>query len=327
MHRYVFKRLILMIPMIIGISFILFIIMHLAPGDPASIKYGLNPEVSGSARDAFSKMYDLDKPILQQYLLWSKRMVTLDFGTSFIDDRPVIDKIFERLPATLLLQFVSIFFIFLFAVPIGVISAIKHNSLFDKGATIFVFVGYAMPTFWFALLLILFFGVKLSMFPISGMSPWYVEYLNNFEKLKDLLWHLVLPVTATIFGSLAALSRYARSSVLEVAKERYVLTARARGIPERRIAVNYILRNALLPIITIFGMTIPALISGSFIFETIFSWPGMGRLGYEAIMNYDYPMVMGVGVIATFLTLLGIFISDILYAVCDPRIRVGNRNA
>ncbi|NQT32787.1 MAG: ABC transporter permease [Candidatus Omnitrophica bacterium] len=322
MKNYIIKRLLLVIPMLLGISLILFLVMHLAPGDPASIKYGLNPEVSGSARAVFREMYDLDKPVMTQYALWLKRIVTFDFGRSMVDDQSVILKIGSRLPATILLQVVSLFVIFSIAVPIGIISAIRRNSLFDKVCTILVFVGYAMPTFWLALLLILFFGVKLQWLPVSGMSPWYTDYLDFFGKSKDLLWHLVLPVTATAFGGLASLSRYSRSSMIEVMRENYVLTARAKGLTERRVVLVHILRNALLPIVTIMGLTLPALISGSFIFETIFAWPGMGRLGYESIMNYDYPVVMGVGVIASFLTLLGIFISDILYAVVDPRIRL-----
>jgi peptide/nickel transport system permease protein len=325
MKRYIIKRLLLIIPMLIGISFIMFIIMHLAPGDPASIRYGLNPEVSESARANFSKMYDLDKPILVQYGLWMKRFVTFDFGRSLIDDMPVMAKILSRLPATLLLQITSLIIIFCVAIPLGILSAVKRNSLFDRVTTIFVFVGYAMPTFWLALLLVMFFGFKLQWFPVSGMSPWYANYLDTFERVKDLAWHLVLPVAATVFGSLAALSRYSRSSMIEVLGENYILTARAKGLPERRVVLVHALKNALLPIVTILGMTLPVLISGSFIFETIFSWPGMGRLGYEAIMSYDYPVVMGVGVIATLLTLLGIFLSDILYAVVDPRIRFGEK--
>lgn len=311
--------------MLIGISLLMFVIMHLAPGDPASMRYGLNPEVTESARADFKAMYDLDKPVLTQYLLWIKRFFSLDFGRSLIDDRPVIQKVASRLPATLLLQATSLAVIFLIALPIGIISAVRRNSLFDKVSTVLVFIGYAMPTFWLALLLILIFGYRLQWFPVSGMSPWYTAYLGDLARFKDLIWHLVLPVTATAFGGLAALSRYSRSSMIEVMGEKYILTARAKGLTEKRVIFVHALKNALLPIVTIMGLTLPALISGSFIFETIFAWPGMGRLGYEAIMGYDYPVVMGVGVVATLLTLLGILLSDIMYAVVDPRIRLGSR--
>jgi len=307
--------------MLIGISLMLFVIMNIAPGDPASIRYGLNPEVSMGARANFSKIYDLDKPVLEQYASWMKRFITLDFGKSFIDDQPVIKKIGARLPATLLLQITSLFIIFCISLPIGIISAVRRGKLFDRAMTVFVFIGYAMPTFWLGLLLIVFFGFKLGWFPVSGMSPWYTTYLSSFASVKDLAWHMVLPVVTTALGSLAALSRYSRSSMIDALGQNYILTARAKGLTENRIVFVHALRNALLPVVTILGHSLPVLISGSFIIETIFAWPGMGRLGYEAIMNYDYPVVMGVGVIATFLTLLGILLSDIIYALVDPRIR------
>ena len=310
-----------MIPMLIGISILTLLIMHLAPGDPTSIRYGLNPEVSGSARAHLKEIYDLDKPLMVQYARWLKRILTLDFGRSFIDNRPVIEKIKERLPATLLLQISALLMIFTIALPVGVVSAVKQNSLFDKITTFLVFIGFAMPTFWLALLLMWFFGFQLEWFPISGMKPWYVLFLSGGERILDLLWHLVLPVATLAFTGLAGISRYARSSMLEVIRQDYIRTARAKGLPENKIVYRHALKNALLPILTILGLTLPSLISGSFIFETIFAWPGMGRLGYTAIMQYDYPTVMGVGLIATFLTLVGILISDVLYAVVDPRIR------
>ncbi|MDD4956552.1 MAG: ABC transporter permease [Candidatus Omnitrophica bacterium] len=326
MGKYLLKRCLMIVPMLLGISFILFIVMHVAPGDPASIRYGLNPEISGEARDDFNRMFDLDKPVLEQYVLWMKRFVLFDFGGSLIDGRPVKEKIAERIPATLLLQFTSLVIIFLIAVPVGVISAVRKGGGFDRTATLLMFIGYAMPTFWLALILILFFGVDLRWFPISGMTPWYAEYLGGAARLRDLVWHMVLPVTATAFGSLASLSRYTRASVIEVMREPYILAARAKGLSENRVIFVHALRNALLPVITVMGLTLPALVSGSFIFESIFAWPGMGRLGYEAIMNYDYPVIMGVGVLSTFLTLVGIFLADILYAVADPRIRFGRRD-
>lgn len=325
MRRYILKRIVLIIPMLIGISVILFVVMHLAPGDPSSLRYGMNPEVSQTARENFNTLYGLDKPVMTQYFMWLKRFLLFDFGNSFMDDRPVISKILSKLPATLLLQISSLIVIFLVALPIGIVSAVRRGGFFDRFMTVFVFIGYAMPTFWLALLLILLFGFKLGWFPVSGMSPWYVAYLDGAGRVKDLLWHLVLPLFTTAFTGLAALSRYSRSSMLEVMREQYILTARAKGLPESRVIMVHALRNALLPVITILGLTLPGLISGSFIFETIFAWPGMGRLGYEAIMSYDYPLVMGVAVISTFLTLLGILLSDIAYAVVDPRIRYGGR--
>lgn len=321
MFNYIARRLFFIIPMMFGISLLTLVIMHFAPGDPASIRYGLNPEVSGTARARLVEIYGLNKPLLLQYFNWLKRMATLDFGRSFIDDRPVIAKIAERLPATILLNICAMSIIFSIAIPVGVACAMKQDSLYDRAMTAFVFIGYATPTFWFALILMLVFGFWLGWLPVSGMSPWYTEYFSGGQKFVDLLRHLALPVAATAFGGLAGISRYVRSSMLEVVRQDYIRTARAKGLPEKRIIWRHAFKNALLPIVTILGFSIPGLVSGSFIMETIFAWPGMGRLTYEAIMNYDYPTVMGGAVISIFLTLAGILVSDILYAVVDPRIR------
>jgi peptide/nickel transport system permease protein len=321
MLSYIVRRLMLIIPMLLGISLLTLAIMHLSPGDPTSMKYGLNPEVAGSARAQFKELYGLDKPLLVQYARWIKRIAVLDFGNSFIDDRPVIKKIGERLPATLLLNILSVFVIYLIAVPIGVSSAVKVNSPYDRTMSLVLFVLYSVPIFWFALVLIKFFGFDLGWLPISGMRPWYVEYYAPLEAAKDLMWRLVLPVITLSLVGLAGISRYMRSGMLETLHQDYIRTARAKGLKESKVLYRHALKNALLPIITIASMILPALIGGSFIIETIFAWPGMGRLGYEAIMNYDYPTVMGVGIIATFLTLIGLVLADVLYAVADPRIR------
>ena len=322
MLSYIIRRSFLIIPMLIGISLITLVIMHLS-GDPASIKYGLNPEIAESAKSQFREFYNLDKPVIVQFFMWLKKIVRFDFGNSLIDGRPVIEKIGERLPATLLLGGISMLVIYLLAIPIGVSSAVKVNSPYDRIMTVVLFAGYATPGFWFALLLIMFFGVHLEWLPISGMRPWYVEYYPFFDSLKDLVRRLILPVAATSLVSLAGISRYMRSGMLEVLRQDYIRTARAKGIKESRVIYKHALKNALLPIITIASMIIPSLIGGSFIIETIFGWPGMGRLGFEAIMNYDLYTVMGIGVISALLTLLGLVLADIMYAIVDPRIRYG----
>ena len=325
MLNYIMRRVGAMIPMLVFISIITFIIIQLPPGDFfTTLQVEVAETGGGQGKEVIKqlqKIYGLDKPMHTQFFMWLKRIVILDFGNSFIDDRPVIEKIGERLPATLLLGAVSMLVIYLLSIPIGVSSAVKSNSPYDRMMTVAVITGYATPTFWFALLLIMFFGVHLGWFPISGMRPWYAEYYTFAGSFRDLVWHLVLPVAATSLVSLAGISRYMRSSMLEALRQDYIRTARAKGLKESRVVYRHAFKNALLPIVTIASMIIPSLIGGSFIIETIFAWPGMGRLGYEAIMNYDYPMVMGVGVIATFLTLLGLLLADIMYALVDPRIR------
>ena len=309
-----------MIPLLLGITLITFMVIQLSPGGPADMLTGLSPKVGAEAKARLRHLYGLDKPIHIQYWLWLKRVVRFDFGESFKDGRRVIAKILERLPATLLLNILSLLLIFFIALPIGIVSAVRQDSFFDKGMTLFVFLGFSVPTFWLALLLMLLFGVILGWLPISGMHSVNFLYFSLWGKLWDLIQHLILPVFISAFGGLAYLSRYSRASMLEVLRQDYIRTARAKGVPEGKVIYRHALRNALIPIVTLLGLSLPGLIGGGFIFETIFAWPGMGRLGYQAIMSRDYPVIMGVGIIAAFLTLLGNLIADITYAFVDPRI-------
>lgn len=321
MLQYIVRRLLFMIPLLLGITIITFVIVHLSPGGPADMLTGLSPKVSAEAKARLHSLYGLDKPFHVQYWLWLSRLVRFDFGRSFKDGRLVIIKILERLPATLLLNVLSLLLIFFIALPIGIISAVRQDSFFDKGMTVFVFLGFSVPAFWLALLLMVLFGVVLGWLPISGMHSVNFPYFSFWGKLWDIIKHLILPVFVSAFGGLAYLSRYSRTSMLEVLRQDYIRTARAKGLSEKKVIYRHALRNALIPIVTLLGLSLPALIGGGFIFETIFAWPGMGRLGYQAIMARDYPVIMGVGVIAALLTLLGNLIADITYAFIDPRIR------
>ncbi|MBA7503899.1 Dipeptide transport system permease protein DppB [subsurface metagenome] len=321
MLEYIVRRLLFIIPLLLGITIITFVIVHLSPGGPADMLTGLSPKVSAEAKARLHSLYGLDKPLHVQYWLWLSRLVRFDFGRSFKDGRLVIIKILERLPATLLLNVLSLLLIFFIALPIGVISAVRQDSFFDKGMTVFVFLGFSVPAFWLALLLMVLFGVVLGWLPISGMHSVNFPYFSFWGKLWDIIKHLILPVFVSAFGGLAYLSRYSRTSMLEVLRQDYIRTARAKGLSEKKVIYRHALRNALIPIVTLLGLSLPALIGGGFIFETIFAWPGMGRLGYQAIMARDYPVIMGVGVIAALLTLLGNLIADITYAFIDPRIR------
>lgn len=321
MIYYILKRLLNMIPLLIGITLITFLVMQLTPGKPSDRLTDLNVKISAEAKEQLIKLYGLDKPWYVQYGQWLKRIVRLDFGKSFRDDRPVIRKIAERLPWTILLNILTMGFIFIVASLIGIFSAVRQNTLFDKGMTVFVFVGFSTPSFWFGLLLMILFGLKLGWFPISGVYSLNFDELSFFGKIIDVAHHLVLPVVTLSLLGLASLSRYMRSSMLEVIRQQYIAAARARGLSERTVIFKHALRNALLPIITILGLSVPDIIGGSVIIETIFAYPGIGRLGYDAIMARDYPVVMGILTIVAFLTLFGNLLADIMYAWVDPRIR------
>ena len=322
MGLYILKRLALMIPVLLGITIISFGVMKLAPGDPVSVVTDMNPNMNKEAIERIRAYYGLDKPWYVQYGKWLKNMLMLDFGRSFApDSRPVIDKIMERIPVTLLINVLSMILILATAIPLGVMSAVKQNSLFDKGTTVFVFVGFAIPTFWLALLLMILLGVRLEWLPISGLRSLDFAQLSLPGKVWDVARHLVLPVFVSSFGGLAGMSRYMRSNMLEVIRQDYITTARAKGLDERTVIFKHALRNALLPVITLLGLSVPGLIGGSVIFETIFAIPGMGQLFYQAVMSRDYPTVMGILVIGAVLTLLGNLLADVMYSVADPRIR------
>ncbi len=319
---YILKRIGFMVPMLVGITIICFAVMHLAPGSPTDLQTQMNPRASAELKERLRAMYDLDKPLHVQYGLWVQRLLVMDLGKSFATDRrPVADKIMERLPITIILNILSMLLILAVAIPLGVLSAVHQDSWFDRAVSVFVFVGFAIPTFWLALLLMIFFGVDLGWLPISGIRSLNHEYLAPGAAFWDLVKHLILPVGISAFGGLAGLSRYMRANMLEVIRQDYIMTARAKGLSEFQVVYNHALRNALLPVITILGLSIPGLIGGSVIFETIFAIPGMGQLFYMSVMARDYPTIMGILFIGAILTLMGNLIADVAYAVADPRIR------
>jgi len=324
MIAYLTKRILLLIPLMLGITLITFAVVHLAPGEPVEMQTSMNPKVTAEARERLKKFYGLDKPLHVQYAVWVKKLAMLDFGRSFApDNRPVIDKIRERIPITLSLNIISLIIEFGLAIPIGILAAIRRDTLFDKGMTVFVFLGFAVPTFWLALLLMYLFGVQLGWLPVSGLHSLGSETFGPLRWLWDMFKHLLIPVSVAAFGSLAGLSRYMRSTMLDVIRQDYITTARAKGLPERAVIFRHALRNALLPVITLLGLSVPGLIGGSVIFETIFAIPGMGQLFYGGVMARDYPLVMGILVIGAGLTLIGNLLADLGYAFADPRIRHG----
>jgi len=321
MLSYMTKRLLLMVPLIFGITLITFTVIHLAPGNPVEVQTEMSLKVTAQAKENLKKLYGLDKPLHVQYLDWLSRFAKLDFGKSFVDGRTVIDKIVERIPITLSINILSMLIILIIAIPIGVLSATRQYSLFDKLSTVFVFIGFSTPTFWLALLLMILFGVNMGILPISGIQSIDVSDMGPFERVLDWIRHLILPVGISAFGGIAGLSRYSRSSMLEVIRQDYIKTARAKGLPESKVIFRHAFRNALMPIVTILGLSVPGLIGGGVIFETIFAIPGMGQLFYASTMARDYPTIMGILVIGAILTLFGNLIADVSYALVDPRVR------
>nr|WP_255461336.1 ABC transporter permease [Mariprofundus sp. NF] len=320
------KRLAGMIPLLFGITIISFGMMHLAPGEPVVVGQEFNPKVSAQDIERLRAYYGLDKPLYEQYLNWLNRLVVLDFGKSFsADGRDVIDKISERIPVTLWINILAMLLIIAIAIPIGIISAVKRDSWLDKCMTVFVFIGFAIPSFWLGLLLMIGLGVNMSWLPISGLHDYNWQQMGFWQQQIDLLSHLILPIFVSAIGGLAGMSRFMRSGMLEVIRSDYITTARAMGVPEQSIRYRLALKNAMLPIITLLGLSIPGLIGGSVIVEQLFSLPGMGLLFFEAVMSRDYPLVMGITVIGAVLTLLGNLIADISYAWADPRIRHGRQ--
>jgi len=324
MKAYLFKRLLGMIPLLLGITIISFAMMHLAPGEPAVTGQAFNPKVSSQDIEHLRAYYGLDKPLYEQYWNWLKRLAVLDFGESFSDDhRPVLDKVLERLPVTLWINGLAMLMILLIAIPVGVVSAVRQDSWLDRGLTIFVFLAFAMPSFWLGLLLMMSLGVNLNVLPISGIHDYSWQQMSFWQQQADFFKHLILPVLISSLGGLAGMSRFMRTGMLEVIRADYITTARAMGVPEGSIRYRLALKNAILPVITLLGLSIPGLIGGSVIVEYLFSLPGMGRLFYEAILARDYTVVMGITVMGAVLTLLGNFMADLSYAWADPRIRHG----
>jgi len=264
--------------------------------------------------------------LYEQYWRWLQRLAVLDFGQSFsADGRAVLDKISERIPVTLWINVLAMLLIIAIANPIGVASAVRRDSLFDKAMTLFVFIGFAIPSFWLGLLLMIGLGVNLNWLPISGLHDYSWQQMSFWQQQSDMLKHLILPVFVSAIGGLAGMSRFMRTGMLDVIRADYITTARAMGVPEGNIRYRLALKNAMLPIITLLGLSIPGLIGGSVIVEQLFSLPGMGLLFYESVLSRDYPLVMGIVVIGAVLTLLGNLVADLSYAWADPRIRHGGK--
>lgn len=316
MQRYLARRAVQLVPQLLILFILSFALVHLTPGTTGTVDL---QSVSQENVAAMRHQLGLDRPLYVQFGDWFWRLLRLDFGSSFIDGQPVRLKIAERLPATLLLTGSALLLSILIAIPFGILTSLHRNSLLDYLLTIFAFFGVSIPAFWAALLAIIIFGVKLHWFPIQGMRTVGQPVASP---TLDLLRHLALPAIVLGLEGTAAMTRFVRSSMSDVLTEDYVRTARAKGLRERAVLIQHALKNALLPLITLIGLRLPALVGGTVLLETVFAWPGIGRLGWEAVVRRDYPIVMGLVVCTGLLTILGNLLADIAYAVVDPRIKL-----
>lgn len=323
MFRFILRRTLGAIPLVLGISTLVFFVVHLAPGDPTTL-YG-NPDVDPDVIRLMQRNLGLDRPLPVQYGKWIGNFLTGDFGYSFAHKRPVADVIADSLPNTLLLSGVSLVIIFTVGIAVGVVSAVRQYSFADHAATLLSFFFYSMPSFWFALMLLLLFHYHLHWLPADHMTSidFRYETFSGWEKLVDRVRHLILPATALGLGALAGVARYTRASMLEVIRMDFVRTARAKGLPERDVILRHALRNGLLPVVTLVGLYLPFLFSGAVLVETIFGWPGMGRIIVTAIFQRDYPLIMANTFVAALIVVLGNLLADAAYSVVDPRIRRG----
>lgn len=319
------RRVLLLLIVFFGITLVSFTVIHLAPGSPVDMETTMNPLADQDARERLTKLYGLDQPLHVQYGRWVSSLVRLDFGSSLTGERgPVLDKILQRAPLTIGMNVAALLLTLFIAVPLGCIAAWHRGGWFDRATTIFVFVGFAMPGFWLALLLMLQFSIEWRLLPLSGITSMGFSSLSTWGKILDIAQHLALPIFIYTFGSLAGMSRFMRASMLEVLRQDYIRTARAKGLSARIVVFRHAIRNALLPVITLLGLSIPGLIGGSVIIESIFALPGLGQLFYSAVMARDYPMIMGNLVLGAILTLLGNLLADLCYGLADPRIRSGS---
>jgi peptide/nickel transport system permease protein len=314
------RRILGFIPLLFGITLLSFFIMHLAPGDPTMMF--VDPSVQIQDMAQVKQNLGLDKPLYVQYFFWLKEVLKGNLGFSYISGRPVLGLILERLPATLLLSVSSLFFILLFTFPLGLLSGYKKDSFFDRAVTFLSFLGMSLPAFWLGLMLILLFSLRWSLFPTFGFMDPMLDAASLWTRALSIMRHMFLPLLTILIGGLAGLIRFNRFSIIEILSQDYIQAGRARGLSEKRLLFKHAFKNAALPIVTILGAGLSGLIGGSFVIEFIFSWPGMGQLGVEAVFARDYPVLMGSILFSSLLIVLGNFLADVSYSKIDPRVRI-----
>jgi peptide/nickel transport system permease protein len=320
MAGYVARRLFQAVPILFGVAVISFSLIYLAPGDP--IDRFRTPTIRPEQLQGLIRLYGLDRPLPEQFWSWLTTYVQVwrpeAWGYSFLDGQPVLFKIADRLPATLLLGASALALTVVVAIPLGILAAVRQYSFADRLISTLATIGYAIPSFLLGLYLLFFGGVVLGWFPLFGM-----ESFGREGDALDIGWHLVLPVTSLAVQQIAGWSRYVRAAMLEVLHQDFVRTAHAKGLPARRVTFTHALRNALIPVITLIGLTIPSLLAGAAITEAIFTWPGVGLMGVDAVAQRDYPVVLAFVMIGGVGVVLGNLLADVAYAVADPRIKLG----
>ena len=316
MLRYTIRRLIGAVPLLLGVSVLSFVFMQLAPGGPDAL-FARNGRMSQAQLDAIRHNLGLDEPPHIQLVIWLGNLLQGDLGTSYTQYRPVTTVIWEVFPNTLLLMVAGLLLALTLSLLFGILAARKQYGLVDNATSFVSYFGLAMPVFWFGLMLQLLFAVKLGWLPSAGKQA------AEGGGTLDLLRHLVLPAITIAIGSIAGWSRYVRSSTLEALGQDFVRTARAKGLREQAVVVRHVLRNALIPLVTVVGIDVPLYLTGAVLTETVFSWPGMGRLFFDSLTTRDYPVLMGTLVLGAVLIILGNLIADLLYGLLDPRIKYG----
>ena len=311
---YLVKRLLGMLPLLLGVSLILFGVLHLAPGGPLDV-YADNPSVTTEALEQMKRAFGLDKPLPVQYVSWVSAFFQGEWGFSIRTAQPVVQEVLDRVPATLMLGGTAFVLALIVAIPLGVLSATRRYSGIDYFITLLSFLGISMPVFWLALMLQLVFAVQWHVLPSAGMQT------IGDGSFLDLARHLVLPAFILAFASVAGWSRYMRASMVEVLGQDYVRTARAKGVPDRRVTYGHAFRNALIPVVTVVALDLASILSGAVITETIFAWPGLGRLFIDSMNGRDYPVLMALLMVGSFALIISNLIADLAYAVIDPRIR------
>jgi peptide/nickel transport system permease protein len=318
MTAYGIRRLVQAIPTLLGATILGFALIHLAPGDPIQFYAAQSGGMTNEDIDRLRHLYGLDQPLVLQYINWLAQLVRLDLGVSFGSHQPVLQSIVSRIPATLTLTVTALVMSTLLGVAIGVLAGLKRGGALDTLTRLLAVIGHAVPTFWFGLVFILVFAVNWRIFPSGNIASLGAA---DFD-LGDRLWHLFPPALVLSLSGLATISRFARTQTLEVIGQDYVRTARAKGVTERAITLRHVLRNSLIPVVTILGGSLPGLFGGSVVIESVFSWPGIGRMAVDAAFSRDYPILMGLLLMLAMLVTVGNLLTDLAYGVIDPRIKL-----